>query len=166
MKQSILPLLPSQNSMLNQPSKNAFLFRHPPDRPRPHHSADASFSFLRFPLGAGSILGVYVTVRVTTSRMWRMLVPFFSHRAECCCWGVDVSATAPALAGVGPISYRLAFRAASQSKGLLILLALQGERTAGLSNEPAATTPAPVTGLGGTRRLGKVVGPVAGADSG
>lgn len=116
----------------------------------PHYSAAASFSFLRFPLGAGSILGVYVTVLVTTSRMCRMLVPFFSHRLECTGRG------GPALVGAGPTSaYLLAFSAASQSNALLTLLALHGVR-AGLST----------AGLGGTRRLGKVVGPVAGAESG
>lgn len=115
-------------------------------------SAMPSFSFLLFPLGAGSILGVYVTVLVTTSRMCLTLVPhFFSHR-----W-----AGGPALVGgstallLDTSAYRLAFNAASQSKGLLTLRALNGERT-GLST----------AGLGGTRRLGKVVGPVGGADRG
>lgn len=112
-------------------------------------SAASSFSFLRFPLGAGSILGVYVTVLVTTSRICLTLVPFFSHRLECPAGG-------PALVGAGPTSvYLFALSAASQSKGLLTLLALHGDRT-GVST----------AGLGGTRRLGKVVGPVAGADSG
>lgn len=50
----------------------------------------------------------------------------------------------------------MALSAASQSKGLLTVLALHGVRTDGLST----------AGLGGTRRLGKVVGPVAGAESG
>lgn len=113
----------------------------------PAYSATPSFSFLLFPLGAGSILGVYVTVLVTTSRMCRTFVPFFSHRLE---W------MGPALVGAGLTSaYLLAFRAASQSKGLLTLRALKGDRT-GLST----------AGLGGTRRLGKVVGPVGGADRG
>lgn len=114
------------------------------------HSAATSFNFLRFPLGAGSILGVYVTVRVTTSRICLMLVPFFSHRLECTGNG------GPALVGAGPSSaFFLALSAASQSKALLTLLALHGVR-AGLST----------AGLGGTRKLGKVAGPVAGAESG
>ena len=109
---------------------------------RPAHS-----TFLLFPLGAGSILGVYVTVLVTTSLMCRTLVLLFSHRVlPCAPW-------------LGFISvYRLAFRAASQSKGLLTLLALNGERT----GESTLLT----AGEGGMRRLGKEVGPVAGADSG
>lgn len=111
----------------------------------------SSLSFRRLPLGAGSILGVYVTVLVTTSRMCLTLVPFLSQRLECtCCW------FGPALVGAGPTSaYLLARSAASQSKGLLTLLALQGDRM-GLST----------AGLGGTRRLGNVAGPVAGAESG
>lgn len=77
------------------------------------------------------------------------LVPFFSHRFEC-------PGAGPALVGPDPTSvYLLALSAASQSKGLLTLLALHGDRT-GVST----------AGLGGTRRLGKVVGPVAGADNG
>lgn len=58
-------------------------------------------------------------------------------------------------AGLTTSVYRLAFKAASQSKGLLTLRALKGDRT-GLST----------AGLGGTRRLGKVVGPVGGAERG
>lgn len=127
-----------QNSLLNQVIYSHF-----------HSSAASSFNFLRFPLGAGSILGVYVTVRVTTSRICLTLVPLFSHRLEC-------PGAGPALVGPGPTSvYLFAFSAASQSKGLLTLLALHGERTR-LST----------AGLGGTRRLGNVVGPVAGADKG
>lgn len=64
----------------------------------------------------------------------------------------------PALVGgAGGLTsaYLLAFNAASQSKGLLTLRALKGDRT-GLST----------AGLGGTRRLGKVVGPVGGAERG
>lgn len=78
-----------------------------------------------------------------------MLVPFFSHRLEC-------PGAEPALVGPDPTSvYLFAFSAASQSKGLLTLRALHGERTTVSS-----------AGLGGTRRLGNVVGPVAGADKG
>lgn len=54
--------------------------------------------------------------------------------------------------------YRLAFRAASQSNGLLTLLALNGDRT----GESTLLT----AGEGGTRKLGNEVGPAAGADSG
>lgn len=52
-------------------------------------------------------------------------------------------------------AYLFAFSAASQSKGLLMLLALYGERK-GLST----------AGLGGMRKLGNFVGPEAGAESG
>lgn len=80
--------------------------------------------------------------------MCLMLVPFFSHLFECTC--------GPALVGAGPASANLlALSAASQSKGLFRLLALHGDFT-GLST----------AGLGGTRRLGNVAGPVAGAESG
>lgn len=114
-----------------------------------HSSAVSSYNFLRFPLGAGSILGVYVTVLVTTSRICLTLVPFFSQRLEC-------PGAGPALVGPGATSvYLFALSAASQSKGLLTLLALHGERTR-----------VSTAGLGGTRRLGNVVGPVAGADKG
>lgn len=63
----------------------------------------------------------------------------------------------PALVGGAGLTsaYLFAFNAASQSKGLLTLRALKGDRT-GLST----------AGLGGTRRLGKVVGPVGGAERG
>lgn len=44
----------------------------PPPPPPPHDSTAVSWStFLLFPFGAGPIRGVYVTVRVTTSRTWR-----------------------------------------------------------------------------------------------
>lgn len=79
------------------------------------------------------------------------LVVFLSPRAD-----GGPALVGPALAGAAGISvYLLALSAASQSKGLLRLRALHGERI-GLST----------AGLCGTRRLGKVVGPVAGADSG
>lgn len=114
----------------------------------------SSFNFLRFPLGAGSILGVYMTVIVTTSRICRILVPFFSQRLEC-------PGAGPALVGPCPGTsvYRRALSAASQSKGLLTVRALHGVRTTTTGLSTAA-------GLGGTRRLGKVLGPVAGAESG
>lgn len=106
-------------------------------------------TFLLLPLGAGSILGVYVTVLVTTSLMWRTLVLLFSQRVLPC----------PPWPGCFMSVYRLALSAASQSKGLLTLRALNGERTG------ESTLPAPA-GEGGMRRLGNEVGPVAGADSG
>jgi hypothetical protein len=99
-------------------------------------------------LGAGSILGVYVTVLVTTSLMCLTLFPF-SHLLEC----VPPEPTADV--GGFTSAYLFAFSAASQSKGLLMLRALYGDRT-GLST----------AGLGGMRRLGKVVGPLAGAERG
>lgn len=100
-----------------------------------------------------------MTVRVTTSRICLTLVapPFFefSHPLACCC------GCPPALVGpAGTSVYRFAFSAASQSNGLLTLRALHGVRTAGLLLLLSTA------GEGGTRRLGKVVGPVAGAESG
>lgn len=91
---------------------------------------------------------MYVTVLVTTSLMCLTLLPF-SHRLEC--------APPVPTAEVGGLAsaYLFALRAASQSNGLLMLRALKGDRT-GLST----------AGLGGMRRLGKVAGPLAGAERG
>jgi len=89
--------------------------------PPSHDSAgESASSFLRFPLGAGAMRGVYVTVLVTTSRMCRIL----DRDSLLLCVGV------PGALGVGGVSdcagrlhpdpgvsaYRLDFSAASQSK--------------------------------------------------
>jgi hypothetical protein len=88
--------------------------------------------FLLLPLGAGAILGVYVTVRVTTSLMCRMLdldslfewpgVP-----------GVPAVAGMPGVSGAagrfdpGVSANRRDLSAASQSKGDLTDAALSGD---------------------------------------
>jgi hypothetical protein len=93
------------------------------------------------PFGAGAILGVYVTVLVTTSRMCRTLV------REAFCF----------------FSSRRALRAASQSNTEWTGLALKGDRAVlALNGESILET----LGLGGTLRLGKQAGPVGGADIG
>lgn len=88
--------------------------------------------FLLLPLGAGAILGVYVTVRVTTSRMCRML----DLDSRLACPGV-VGAPGPGRPGVSGAAGRfvppgvsanlLDLRAASQSKGDLTDAALRGD---------------------------------------
>lgn len=85
--------------------------------------------FLLFPFGAGAILGVYVTVRVMTSRMC------FTPVLDC-------------FAGCFFIANFLAFKAFSQSK-LVCDLALNGDLalTGESKLEPA--------GEGGILRLGK-----------
>lgn len=100
------------------------------------------YSTLRlFPLGAGAILGVYVTVLVTTSLICRTLV------REVFCF----------------FSIKRALRAASQSNTEWTGLALKGDRTVlALIGESMLDT----LGLGGTLRLGKQAGPVGGADMG
>lgn len=77
------------------------------------------------------------------------LLPPLSHRLEC------VPPVPTAEVGGLTSAYLFALRAASQSNGLLMLRALYGDRT-GLST----------AGLGGMRRLGKVAGPLAGAERG
>lgn len=101
------------------------------------------YSTLRLlPFGAGAILGVYVTVLVTTSRMCRTLV-----REDFCFF-----------------SSRRALRAASQSNtDEWTGLALKGDRTVlALIGESIFDT----LGLGGTLRLGKQAAPAGGADMG
>lgn len=101
------------------------------------------YSTLRLlPFGAGAILGVYVTVLVTTSRMCRTLV-----REDFCFF-----------------SSRRAFRAASQSNtDECTGLALKGDRAVlALIGESMFDR----LGLGGTLRLGKQAAPVGGADMG
>ena len=72
----------------------------------------------RFPFGAGFILGVYVTVLVTTSRIClTLLVEGFEARQS--------------------VEYR-ALRAASQSNGERTDRALKGERTVGESTAETA----------------------------
>ena len=105
-------------------------------------------TFLRLPLGAGSMRGVYVTVLVTTSRMCRTLLRDAPLVQLC----------AGPTAGLLASAYLRALRAASQSNGERTERALKGDRI-GESRFPAA-------GDGGTFRLEKVVGPVAGAESG
>jgi hypothetical protein len=101
-------------------------------------------TFLLLPLGAGSMRGVYVTVRVTTSLMCRTLRWLLPQL-----WPLAAADSAR----------RRALSAASQSKGLRTLRALKGDMT-GVS--PAS----PTAGDGGILSDGNVVGPVAGADMG
>ena len=96
----------------------------------------------RLPLGAGSILGVYVTVLVTTSRMCRTL-----GRDDLCFLA----------------SANRAFKAASQSKTECTDRALNGDLTVlALIGESKLE----MAGLGGSLRLGKEAAPVGGADMG
>ena len=112
---------------------------------RPHLTApcfnSSHSTFLRLPLGAGSIRGVYVTVRVMTSRTCRTLV-------------LDLLQLWLDLASAN----LLAFRAASQSNGDRTDLALKGDMMGVSPGLDAA-------GDGGILRLGKVV-PAGGADMG
>lgn len=151
---------PKQSPLLVQ-------FSHTRSRWVSHVSTAVSWStFLRLPLGAGPILGVYVTVLVTTSRMWRTLV----LESRFCCWAAEVGVpgTAPAVLGVldaaaaAPVgsAYRRALRAASQSNGDRTERALQGER-----GESRFAQLLERAGEGGTARPVKV-GPVAGAERG
>ena len=88
--------------------------------------------FLLLPLGAGAILGVYVTVLVTTSRMCRML----DLDSRLACPGV-VGAPGPGRPGVSGAAGRFVppgvsanlrdLRAASQSKGDRTDAALSGD---------------------------------------
>lgn len=107
------------------------------------------------PLGAGFMRGVYVTVRVTTSRMCRTLR--FADEVE-----DDEALVALQLSCV----YRPALSAASQSNGERTDRALKGERACvdALMGESSAGMP--VAGDGGMCRLGNEVGPAGGADMG
>lgn len=98
-------------------------------------------TFRLLPLGAGAIRGVYVTVRVTTSRMCRTLVLDFCF-----------------------FSAKRALRAASQSKTELGTgRALKGDRAVEAVNGESKLE---TVGLGGILRLGKEAAPVGGADMG
>jgi len=128
----------------------------------PHASTSVSWSsFLLLPFGAGAIRGVYVTVLVTTSRMWRTvdldsrLEPVTAALAVL---GVvepeaDADAAAP-----GTSVKRLDLSAASQSNGDRMDRALHG-----VFGE--STPPQFASGEVGMIRLGKLRF-VAGADMG
>lgn len=91
------------------------------------------------------MVGVYVTVLVTTSRIWRTLRPLAAFCFFC--------------------SAKRALSAASQSKTEERTdLALKGERRvlAALSGDSKVES----AGLGGNLRLGKQDAPVGGADMG
>ncbi len=84
--------------------------------------------FLLLPLGAGAILGVYVTVRVTTSRMCRTL----DRESLFACPGVVGPEGRPGVSGAagrfdpGVSANRLDLSAASQSNGDLTDAPLSG----------------------------------------
>jgi hypothetical protein len=121
---------------------------------------------LRLPLGAGAILGVYVTVLVTTSRMCRML----DLDSLLACPGVvGVPAAAALMPGVSGAAGRfepgvsaalLDLSAASQSKGDFTDAALSGDLGEYM---PEA---AEMAGEAGSFMLGNTDAPVGGADRG
>lgn len=76
--------------------------------------------FLLLPFGAGSILGVYVTVLVTTSRICRTLFADDFCALQSCAY--------------------LDFNAASQSNGDRTDLALNGDRAVALNGESRVDT--------------------------
>lgn len=85
--------------------------------------------FLRFPLGAGAIRGVYVTVLVTTSRMCRML----DRESLLACPGVPGTPTVGVSGSAGRFepgasASLLDLRAASQSKTDFTDAVLSGDR--------------------------------------
>lgn len=94
------------------------------------------------PFGAGLIRGVYVTVRVTTSRICRTLLLV-------------------GLCALQSWEYR-AFNAASQSKGDRTDLALKGDRIVALRGESRLEA----AGDDGTCRPGNEVTLIGGADIG